>query len=84
MHVLCVLCALCVCVCMHVNVPATLNFIFLVMEGSVDGFLTHMTAHRREQFLQWVENLPDNQTPAWLGLPNNAEKVLLTNKGKEY
>ena len=57
------------------------------MEGSVvvwvDGFLTYVTPHRREQFLQWVENLPDNQTPAWLGLPNNAEKVLLTNKGEE-
>ena len=82
---MCVVCV--VCVCIHVNVLATLlpNFIFLVMEGSVDGFLiTYMTAHRREQFLQWVENLPDNQTPAWLGLPNNAEKVLLTNKGKEY
>ena len=33
---------------------------------------------RREQFLQWIENLPINQTPSWLGLPNNAEKVLLT------
>ena len=37
--------------------------------------------NRREQFLQWIENLPDSQTPSWLGLPNNAEKVLLTNKG---
>ncbi len=36
---------------------------------------------RREQFLQWVEKLADNQTPSWLGLPNNAEMVLLTNKG---
>ena len=79
----CVVCVL--YVCMHVNVAAILlpNFILLVMEGSVDSFLAYMTAHRREQFLQWVENLPDNQTPAWLGLPNNAEKVLLTNKGKE-
>ena len=24
-----------------------------------------------------------NQTPSWLGLPNNAEKVLLTTKGSE-
>ena len=68
----CVVCVVCVvCVCMQVNVPATLlpNFIFLVMEGSVDGFLiTYMTAHRREQFLQWVENLPDNQTPASMNL----------------
>ncbi|XP_070577189.1 cytoplasmic dynein 1 heavy chain 1-like [Ptychodera flava] len=38
---------------------------------------------RREQFLQWVEKLPDQQTPSWLGLPNNAEKVLLTNLGSE-
>ena len=37
--------------------------------------------YRREQFLQWIENLPLNQTPSWLGLPNNAEKVLLTTKG---
>ena len=33
---------------------------------------------RREQFVQWAESLSDNQTPSWLGLPNNAEKVLLT------
>ena len=36
---------------------------------------------RREQFLQWIENLPVHQTPSWLGLPNNAEVVLLTTKG---
>jgi dynein heavy chain 1 len=36
---------------------------------------------RRDQFLNWVESLPDRQTPSWLGLPNNAEKVLLTNHG---
>lgn len=36
---------------------------------------------RREQFLQWVEGLPHSQTPSWLGLPNNAEKVLLANRG---
>lgn len=31
--------------------------------------------------MQWVELLPDTQTPSWLGLPNNAEKVLLTTQG---
>ncbi|XP_065175263.1 cytoplasmic dynein 1 heavy chain 1-like [Sycon ciliatum] len=36
---------------------------------------------RREQFLHWVEELPPNQVPAWLGLPNNAEKVLLNTLG---
>ncbi|XP_078728003.1 cytoplasmic dynein 1 heavy chain 1-like isoform X1 [Lampetra fluviatilis] len=38
---------------------------------------------RREEFVQWVEMLPDNQTPSWLGLPNNAEKLLLTTQGTD-
>lgn len=39
---------------------------------------------QREQFVQFAELLEgDRQTPAWLGLPNNAEKVLLTNHGSE-
>ncbi|XP_075700360.1 cytoplasmic dynein 1 heavy chain 1 [Rhinoderma darwinii] len=36
---------------------------------------------RRDEFVQWVELLPDTQTPSWLGLPNNAECVLLTTQG---
>ncbi|XP_023254112.1 cytoplasmic dynein 1 heavy chain 1-like [Seriola lalandi dorsalis] len=36
---------------------------------------------RREEFMHWVEMLPDTQTPSWLGLPSNAEKVLLTTQG---
>ncbi|XP_016305378.1 LOW QUALITY PROTEIN: cytoplasmic dynein 1 heavy chain 1-like [Sinocyclocheilus anshuiensis] len=36
---------------------------------------------RREEFIHWVELLPDTQTPSWLGLPSNAEKVLLTTQG---
>lgn len=39
---------------------------------------------RRDQFLHWVESLTDRQTPSWLGLPNNAEKVLLTTRGKSH
>jgi hypothetical protein len=48
------------------------------------SFVLYVYYNRREQFLQWIENLPDSQTPSWLGLPNNAEKVLLTNKGVYY
>ena len=33
---------------------------------------------RRDTFLQWVATLPDSQPPTWLGLPSNAEMVLLT------
>lgn len=35
---------------------------------------------RREHFLQWADSLPDVQSPTWLGLPSNAELVLLTNR----
>jgi dynein heavy chain 1 len=38
---------------------------------------------RREQFIDWISQLPDTQTPSWLGLPNNAEKVLLTTRGND-
>lgn len=38
---------------------------------------------RRDQFLKWIESLTDRQTPSWLGLPNNAEKVLLTTRGTD-
>ncbi|XP_076442165.1 cytoplasmic dynein 1 heavy chain 1-like isoform X5 [Babylonia areolata] len=36
---------------------------------------------RREQFVQFVDSMEGPQTPSWLGLPNNAEKVLLTTLG---
>jgi dynein heavy chain 1 len=38
---------------------------------------------RRDHFMKWIENLADRQTPSWLGLPNNAEKVLLTTRGTD-
>ncbi|CAL4067976.1 unnamed protein product, partial [Meganyctiphanes norvegica] len=38
---------------------------------------------QRNQFLHWIEGLTATQTPSWLGLPNNAEKVLLTTSGSK-
>jgi len=35
-------------------------------------------AIKHEQFREWIDNLKHQQTPSWLGLPNSAEKVLLT------
>lgn len=35
----------------------------------------------RAHFLTWIEALPDNSTPTWLGLPDNAEILVSTNKG---
>lgn len=36
-----------------------------------------------EQFLEWANKLPDREPPTWLGLPGNAERVLLTSKGNQ-
>lgn len=53
--------------------------------GNVEGQrnITMPDGTRRDQFLKWIENLSDRQTPSWLGLPNNAEKVLLTTHGTD-
>ena len=45
-------------------------------------YIHNVCFDRREQFVQWTEKLPDAQSPSWLGLPNNAEKLLLTVQGK--
>merc|ERR1711892_186227 len=34
-------------------------------------------------FLSWVEQLEDQTSPDWLGLPNNAERVLLAQRGHD-
>lgn len=53
--------------------------------GNVEGqrHITMPDGTRRDQFLKWIESLSDRQTPIWLGLPNNAEKVLLTTHGTD-
>lgn len=40
-------------------------------------------AVKKEQFLEWIDNLKHQQTPSWLGLPNSAEKVLLAYNCRE-
>jgi dynein heavy chain 1 len=34
-------------------------------------------------FGEWVENLPEREPPTYLGLPANAEKLLLVGQGKD-
>ncbi|XP_066987022.1 dynein heavy chain, cytoplasmic isoform X2 [Macrobrachium rosenbergii] len=53
------------------------------VDGVENQNITMPDGIRRDQFLHWVENLSDRQTPSWLGLPNNAEKVLLTTRGTD-
>lgn len=50
----------------------------LVINVDGPGDQRHITmpdGTRRDHFLKWIESLADRQTPSWLGLPNNAEKV---------
>ena len=57
------------------------KFNYCKLSADSKNSLWVLHSSRREQFVQWVEGLSATQTPSWLGLPNNAEKVLLTNKG---
>lgn len=36
----------------------------------------------KTKYIEWVKELPSNEKPTWLGLPDNAEKVLLISQGK--
>jgi len=36
----------------------------------------------REEMLAWAAELPASQSPTWLGLPANAEMVLLANRAQ--
>ncbi|KRY59545.1 Dynein heavy chain, cytoplasmic [Trichinella britovi] len=49
---------------------------------SLGNKLTIPDGVRREQYVNWVESIQALQSPAWLGLPSNAEKVLLTIRGQ--
>ncbi|XP_040576126.1 dynein heavy chain, cytoplasmic [Lepeophtheirus salmonis] len=56
---------------------------FVLIKGSENENIVMPEGIRRDQFLSWVEQLADRQSPEWLGLPNNAETVLLTSKGHD-
>ena len=49
--------------------------------GDQDKLIAPEGSSKRE-LLSWIQNLPDNENPAWLGLPNNSEVLLLINQSK--
>ncbi|KAK6191509.1 hypothetical protein SNE40_003176 [Patella caerulea] len=53
------------------------------IDGQAGKNITMPDGVRREQFVSFVDKMEDRQTPSWLGLPNNAEKVLLTTLGSD-
>lgn len=56
-------------------------------EGGVytdgDGDLTVPEGIGMKDFMQWVNRLPEREPPTYLGLPANAEKLLLVGHGKK-
>ena len=51
--------------------------------GQVDGGLTVPSGTGMRDFMQWITNLPEREPPTYLGLPPNAEKLLLVGHGKD-
>lgn len=57
-----------------------------VLINNIDGKSTPLNvpdANSRDSLIQWVSHIKHLQMPSWIGLPNNAEKVLLTDRGHE-
>ncbi len=46
------------------------------------GSLTVPEGNTMEEFMQWVNRLPEREPPMFLGLPSNAEKLLLVEHGQ--
>lgn len=46
------------------------------------GSLTVPEGNEMEDFMDWVNRLPEREPPTYLGLPANAEKLLLVSHGR--
>lgn len=47
-----------------------------------DGSLTVPEGNEMKDFMNWVNQLPEREPPTYLGLPANAEKLLLVGHGQ--
>lgn len=50
--------------------------------GESEGGLMVPTGTRMVDFVDWVDRLPEREPPTYLGLPANAEKLLLVGHGQ--
>lgn len=50
--------------------------------GEGDGSLTVPEGNEMKDFMEWVNDLPEREPPTYLGLPANAEKLLLVGHGR--
>lgn len=58
------------------------DFELVPQDGTVKTVLVP-EGTKMEQFMAWVDRLPDREPPVWLSLPANAERVIAVKKGDE-
>uniref|UniRef100_A0A183BLW5 Dynein heavy chain, cytoplasmic n=2 Tax=Globodera pallida TaxID=36090 RepID=A0A183BLW5_GLOPA len=57
-----------------------------VLVDDIDGKALHTPEETgsKDSLINWVINIKSLQKPNWIGLPNNAEKVLIAERGQEF
>lgn len=53
-----------------------------LVEGAGQDDLIVPSGTSLKEFTTWIKNLPEREPPTYLGLPANAEKLLLVGQGK--
>ncbi|TAQ87556.1 hypothetical protein B7494_g4139 [Chlorociboria aeruginascens] len=53
-----------------------------VSEDAEDGSLVVPSGTSHKEFMEWIQKLPEREPPTYLGLPANAEKLLLVGQGR--
>jgi dynein heavy chain 1 len=62
----------------------SLNTSYPLIKDDVSSFTIPMPQDStKHKYVDWLKQLPSNEKPTWLGLPDNAEKVLLISEGNE-
>lgn len=51
-------------------------------DGEGDGGLAVPSGTGYREYMEWVARLPEREPPTYLGLPANAEKLLLVSSGR--
>jgi len=59
--------------------PAAFENDHKLVDGEHSLYVPHGTG--MPQFMEWVNKLPEREPPTYLGLPSNAEKLLLVGQG---
>lgn len=63
--------------------PAAYDIGHKLVEGNdKEGSLEVPSGTSMQDFMSWIQKLPEREPPTYLGLPANAEKLLLVGLGK--